>query len=305
MYTSNNIVDEIRESFRKGSALTKLIYINLGVFLAVKIIFVIYFLLTPDLPINKSDYFESIYLGYLMVPSDFILLLHRPWTLVTYMFLHFRFLHILFNILVLFWFGRIFLHYLNPKQLLTTYIIGGLAGAILYLVFYNVFPGLGDGQVLGASAAVMAIVISISFYIPNNEVYIPIVGNVRLKYIAIVYVVLDIIMIGSDDNAGGHIAHLGGAFYGYLFAMQLRQGKDIGKGFSRIFDSIAGLFSRKPKMKVSYKSNARGMNDLDYNKAKLESQKEIDKILDKIAQSGYDSLTKKEKETLFKMSNKS
>jgi membrane associated rhomboid family serine protease len=305
MYSSTNIADEIRESFRKGSTLTKLIYINLGVFVAVKVIYVFYFLLTANSLFDKSDFFQTEYLGYLMVPSDLLLLFHRPWTMVSYMFLHFGFLHILFNILVLYWFGRIFLHYLNQKQLLTTYLLGGFSGAAIFVLAYNIFPGLGNGQALGASAAIMAIVIAISFYVPNYEVYIPIIGPTRLKYIAIVYVVLDIIMIGSDNNAGGHFAHLGGAFYGYLFALQLKSGKDTGKWFTKLADNIASFFSRRSKMRVTHKSDARSMNDLDYNKAKVENQKEIDKILDKIAHSGYDSLTKKEKETLFKMSNKS
>ena len=301
MYSSTNIVDEIKESFRNGSTLTKLIYINLGVFILVKIAYLFFFLLVPG---NyglggKSDYFQSQYLSYLMVPSDVMLLLHRPWTIITYMFLHFGFLHILFNLLVLFWFGRIFLRYLNQKQLLTTYLLGGILGAAVFIGAYNIFPGLGDGEALGASAAIMAIVIAISFYVPDYEVYIPIIGPTRLKYIAIFYVVLDVLQIASD-NSGGHLAHLGGALYGYLFAVQLKRGKDMGKGFSRFFDSIASLFSRKPRMKVTYKSNAKNMTDFDYNQSKAEMQKEIDKILDKIAQSGYDSLTKKEKETLFK-----
>lgn len=302
MYSSTSIVDEIRESFRKGSTLTKLIYVNLAVFVIVKVAYVVYFLMTANSLFDKSAAFQSDYLVYLMVPSDLPTLLLRAWTVVTYMFLHFGFLHILFNLLVLFWFGRIFLHYLTQKQLFTTYLLGGISGAAFFILSYNIFPGLGEGHALGASAAVMAIVVSISFYIPNNEVYIPIIGPSKLKYIAIVYVLIDILMIGSDNNPGGHIAHIGGAAYGYLFALQLRRGKDTGKGFSRFIDGIISFFSRKPKMKVTHKSNARAMNDLDYNKSKAESQKEIDKILDKIAQSGYDSLTKNEKETLFKMS---
>jgi membrane associated rhomboid family serine protease len=304
MYTTTNIADEIRESFRKGTTLTKLIYINLGVFVIVQLFFVIFFLFNEGPLAIKSSYFQGAYLSYLMVPSDLTTLLHRPWTVVTYMFLHFSFIHILFNLLVLFWFGRIFLHYLSQKQLLTTYLLGGICGAALFILFYNIFPGLSDSQALGASAAVMAIVIAISFYVPNNEVYIPIFGPIKLKYIALVYVLLDILQIASE-NAGGHIAHLGGAIYGYSLAVQLQRGKDTGKGFSRFLDKIGSLFSRKSKLKVAYKANAKTMNDFDYNKSKVEAQKEIDIILDKIARSGYDSLTKKEKETLFKAGNKS
>jgi hypothetical protein len=149
----------------------------------------------------------------------------------------------------------------------------------------------------------MAVVLSISIYHPDYSIYVPFLGPVKIKYIAMVYIVLDVLQIASE-NAGGHIAHLGGALYGYLFAIQLKKGKDMGKGFSRFVDSLASLFKRRSKLKVTYKNQAKNLSDEDYNQQKAEAQKEIDKILDKIAQSGYDSLTKKEKETLFKMSGK-
>ncbi len=306
----SGIADEIKASFKQGTAVVKLIYINLAVFVGVKLIFVFYFLFSSSLNNleDKSAFFQNTVLTYLMVPANLELLLYRPWSLITYMFLHFEFLHILFNLLWLFWFGRIFLHYLNEKQLLTTYLIGGLAGAFLFILSYNFFPGLKQhaqyAQTLGASAAVTAIVIAISFYAPNYTVYIPFIGPVKIKYIAIIYIILDILQIASA-NAGGHIAHLGGAIYGYLFAMEMKKGKDIGRVFGRMADGVAVLFKRKPKMKVSYRNQAKYSDDLEYNRAKAETQKEIDRILDKIAQSGYDSLTKGEKETLFKMSNRS
>ncbi len=305
-----SISEEIKNSFKHGTAVAKLIYINLGVFILVKLIYVFYFLFSPSLGDiqGKSLYFQQNILTYLMLPASLSKLLFRPWTLVSYMFLHFEFLHILMNLLWLFWFGRIFLHYLTEKQLFTTYILGGLAGAFLFILAYNVFPGLVQhvpyAQALGASASITAIVISISFYAPNYTVYIPFIGPVKIKYIAIFFLVLDLLQIASS-NAGGHIAHLGGAIYGYLFAMQLKRGRDLGKGFSRIADSLAVLFRQQPKMKVSYKKQAKYMDDMDYNRSKAEYQKEIDRILDKIAKSGYESLTKSEKETLFKMSNRS
>jgi membrane associated rhomboid family serine protease len=306
MYRTTSIFDEIRESFRKGNALTKLIYINLGVFLVVQLFFIVFFLFNSGFVslAQKSDYFQSTYLSFFMVPSELNLLVQRPWTVLTYMFLHFGFLHILFNLLVLFWFGRIFLHYLSERQLVTTYLLGGLAGAAMFILAYNVFPGLSQGEALGASAAIMAIVIAISVFTPDYTVYIPIVGPTKLKYLALVYVVLDVLQIASD-NAGGHLAHLGGAIYGYSFAMRLRHGKDLGHGLGTFRGNFLNLFKRKSKLKVSYKSQAKTMNDFDYNKSKVETQKEIDRILDKIAKGGYDSLTKSEKETLFKVSNKS
>jgi membrane associated rhomboid family serine protease len=242
-----------------------------------------------------------------MLPASLSKLLFKPWTLVTYMFLHFDFLHILSNMLWLFWFGRIFLKYLTEKQLISTYILGGLAGAALFIVSFNIFPGLNNlvefSQALGASAAVTAIVISIAFYAPDYTVYLPFIGPMKIKYIAIVFVGFDILQIAST-NAGGHIAHLGGAIYGYALAMQLKKGKYPGKGFDNMMDSLTGMFKNRSTMKVTYKRKARFMDDLEYNKKKADTQKEVDRILDKIAQSGYDSLTKKEKETLFKMGDK-
>lgn len=303
------ITDEIKDSFKHGTAVVKLIYINLGVFIALKLLYVFFFLFS-DLGsgINKSDLFSDKLLTYLMVPASLPHLLHKPWTLISYMFLHFEFLHILANMLWLFWFGRIFLRYLTEKQLYTTYLLGGLAGAFFFIAAYNIFPGLKpylpNAEALGASASVTAIVIAISLYAPDYTVYLPFIGPVKLKYIALVYIALDVLQIASS-NAGGHIAHLGGAVYGFLFTLQLRRGKDIGQGFSGAMDSLFALLKRKPKMKVSYKSQAKNMDDFEYNKSKADHQKEIDRILDKIAKSGYDSLTKKEKETLFKMSNRS
>ena len=302
-----NIWDEIKASFKSGSALTRLIYINLGLFLVARLLYVFYFLMNPDnIPSQfRPDFFQTKYLTYLMVPADVKLIVFRPWTIITYMFLHFDFLHLLFNMLVLYWFGRIYQRYFTDKQLLTTYILGGLVGATLFVGFSNIFPGLSpDVPMLGASAAIMAIVIAISFYNPNYEIRLFFIGSVKIIYVALVYIVLDLIQIASD-NSGGHISHLGGALYGYTFAYFIRKGKDIGGGFSNLADRIAVTFKRQPKMKVSYKSQARSMTDMEYNQQKAHSQEEMDRILDKIAKTGYDSLSKKEKEILFKMGNKS
>jgi len=273
-------------------------------------LYVIFFLFTPTHAgiLGKGAFFQENYLTYLMLQSNLEKLLVRPWTIITYMFLHFDFLHILFNMLWLFWFGRIFLKYLTPKQLTTTYLLGGISGAFLFVLSYNIFPGLvhdaASAQALGASASVTAIVIAISFYAPNYTVYLPFIGPVKIKWIALVFILLDVLSVASS-NAGGHIAHLGGAIYGYLFSLQMKRGKDMGKFFSNMIDSLVTLFKRKPHMKVSYRSDAKNMDDMEYNQSKAEKQKEIDRILDKIAHSGYDSLTKKEKETLFNMSNRS
>jgi membrane associated rhomboid family serine protease len=300
-------LDEIKASFRQGNMLTRLIYINIGVFLVVGFLYVIFRLITPGSTLaDLQGIFDQKIMQYLMIPADPIKLITRPWTLITYMFVHRNVLHILFNLLWLFWFGKIFLQYFTEKQLLSTYLTGGLAGAVLYLILLNLMPWLTDylsSSMMGASAAIMAVVIAISFYVPDYTVYLLFFGPVKLKYIALFSLALDILMIASY-NAGGHIAHLGGAVYGYVFIRQYRKGKDIGKWLNNFLDDLVTLFRPRRRLNVSYKKKTSRMDDGEYNHQKATNQKEIDKILDKIAQSGYDSLTRKEKETLFRMSNK-
>lgn len=296
-----SITDEIKNSFKNGGLLTQLIYINIGVFIVANLL-------------NISLIFGIGRLGdtlvyYLSVPPMLSDLIQRPWTIFTYMFLQQQFLHILFNMLILFWFGSIFLRYLSPKQMLSTYILGGLSGAALFIIVYNISPAfynmLPNSILLGASASVMAIVVAIAVYVPDYQINLMFIGPVRLKYLALFYVVMDFIQIASD-NPGGHLAHIGGAVFGYFYIIQLRKGKDISTKFNRLADNLTGLFKPTPRIKVSYKnpSKAKSMNDMDYNKAKAETQEEIDRILDKIAKAGYDSLSKREREILFRMKGK-
>jgi hypothetical protein len=181
-----------------------------------------------------------------------------------------------------------------------------MSGAFLYLIFLNSFPGLRvplGSSMLGASAAIMAIVIAISAYAPDYTLNLLFIGPVKLKYIALFYVILDVLMIASD-NAGGNISHLGGALYGYWFTVLYKKGSDPGKWLNRILDFIFSLFRRRPKLNVTYRKKAPQISDHDYNKSKVAQQKEVDRILDKIAKAGYESLTKQEKEILFSMSDK-
>lgn len=298
-YSNQNIWDGIKHSFKEGSNLTKLIYINLGVFLIVKLMNVLAFLFGWQ--VSQVPFLVH----WLSVPAETNALLGRPWTVFTYMFLHEGFLHILMNMLWLFWFGRIFLNYLDQKKLLSIYLIGGLTGAATYIFAYNIFPVFADvrfgSYALGASASVMAVVLATVVYSPNHVVHLMFIGPVKIKYIAIFFIITDILNI-PNGNAGGHLAHLGGAFYGWLFISQLRKGKDISSGFNSLMDSLFSLFRKRKKMKVSYK-NTRTMTDEEYNKIKRTNQQQLDAILEKIAKSGYDSLTKEEKEILFKSSN--
>ncbi len=295
--SGTGLIDEIKSTFKHGSMLTRLIYINLAVFIAVNLIDAITFLLA------KGD--SNFLLNLLQVPAQLEQILMHPWSLLTYMFLHHDFIHILFNLLWLFWLGKIFLEYFNGRQLLTTYLLGGLFGAFTYILAYNLFPVFHQvvpvSYALGASASVLAIVVATATYVPNYTIYLLFLGPVKLKYIALFSILLDVVTL-KDGNAGGHIAHLGGAFFGYLYASQLRKGTDLGKGFGKMLDAFASWFRPKKKLKVTYR---RGETDLDYNYRKKVEQQEIDSILEKIARSGYENLSTKEKELLFRQSRKS
>ncbi len=293
-----NLVEEIKASFKKGSSLTKLIYINLGVFLGIKILEVLLFLLN----LTSTNF---ILISWLAVPAYLPDLATHFWTPITYMFLHEGFIHVLFNMLWLYWFGTIFLEYFDQKKLVTVYLLGGLAGAFLYIVSFNVFPVFAEvlprSIALGASASVMAIVIGVAAYVPNYVVRLILIGPVKIKYIAIAALVFTSILDFST-NTGGKIAHLGGAAFGFLYVTQYKKGKDIGKWFDQIMDSIFSFFKPRKKMKVSYKKPPK--DDKEYNKHKAHQQEDVNRILDKISKAGYDSLSKKEKEILFKMSDK-
>jgi membrane associated rhomboid family serine protease len=288
------LIDDIKMTFERGNMLTKLIYVNLGVFLFVKIATIILVLFG----IGSSN----VIVEWLSVPADVFQLIRKPWTLITYMFLHEGFFHILFNLLWLFWFGKIFLEYLTDKQLLNVYLLGGLFGASLYIISYNIFPLFSNvlpfSMALGASASVMAIVISTAVYVPNYTVYLMFFGPVKLKYIAIVSVVLDIVLL-LDGNSGGHIAHIGGAMFGYFYTTQLKKGNEIFRGFGKTIDSVWNWFKPKKNLKVTYK---RSESDREYKKRKKSEQKRIDEILEKISKSGYNSLSKEEKDILFRQS---
>ncbi len=297
-YSNQSFFDGIKSSFQQGNNLTKLIYINIGVFLIVKILSIVGMLF--NLPIF------DIVMRHLMVPADTNNLLWNPWSVFTYMFLHEGFLHLLMNMLWLFWFGRIFITFLDQKKLLSVYILGGLTGASFYIFAYNLFPyfqpQLPVAYALGASASVMAIVFGVTFYAPNHELYLMFIGRVKIKYIALFFIFTDLMYIDKGVNIGGHIAHFGGAFYGWLFASQMQKSKDITKGFNAIMDWVFSIFVSKRKMNVSFKK-ANKMTDREYNQAKNKNSDEVNRILEKVAKSGYESLTKEEKTTLFKSSN--
>lgn len=292
-----DILSDIKRTFKEGSSLTRLIYINLGVFLVVQIAGVVYYLsgqtnILPD---------------WLSVPSAISEILKRPWTPVTYMFLHTGFIHLLFNILGLYWFGKLFLYRLESSKLLGVYLMGGISGAVFYVISYNIFPVFEsvNGLLMGASASVFAILVAIAVYDPNNEIHLSFIGSFQLKYVALFYVLLSVIGI-SATNPGGNIAHLGGAAWGWFYIVQLRKGRDMGTGLVKFLDqiakAIAGLFKPKDNLKVAFKQAPR--DDYEYNRLKNLEQEEVNCILEKIGKAGYDSLSKSEKELLFRQGKK-
>ena len=289
-----DIFTNLKQNFKAGNILTKLIYINVGIFVLIRLLSV--FLLLFNLSSISS-------LQYLQCPSSPELFLHRPWTIVTYMFTHFDFLHILFNMLWLYWFGKLFLTFWGERQLGGLYVWGGIAGAILFMLSYNIFPYFDatrdSAGAIGASASVMAIVFAVCTYLPNHKVYIFLLGPIKLIYLALFTACIDFFSI-QFDNAGGHIAHLGGALFGWLFIKGLQHNKDFSAGITYLLQLFVKLFSSKKKVRVTYKKQASDMNDQEYNLYKKQQQETINTILDKISKSGYESLTREEKEILFK-----
>lgn len=293
-------LDQLRKSYTDADSATRLIYINVAVFVLIHLIGLILWLF--KIPGGGSALVDS----YFAVPTNMTNLLYKPWTIFTYMFMHTGILHLLFNMVALYYGGQLFSQFLGQKKIWSVYINGGLAGAALYILSYNLFPVFGEAmsvsKAIGASASIMAIIAGIAAYMPNMEVRMFFLGNIKLKWIVIFLVVFDLLSI-SQSNSGGHISHIGGAIFGYFFAMQLKKGRDISNWIWPIADFLNQVFTnrRKPKFDVKYKS-AVPKSDYQYNAQKKNNQEELDAILDKISKSGYDSLSKEEKNFLFKQS---
>jgi membrane associated rhomboid family serine protease len=291
------IWDDIGKTFKNGSGLTRLIYLNVAVFLLITVGSIIGYLL------NNQTISTNI-LNWFSVPSSFKAFLSRPWTLITYMFTHKDILHILFNMLWLYWFGTIFLEYLDQKKLVAVYLLGGICGAVVYIISFNIFPAfdqvVSESVAIGASASVLAIVVAIAAYVPDYSVNLFLIGRIKIKWVALAIFVLTSVMDFSV-NSGGKLAHIGGAVFGYIYTVSLRRGHDPGKGLNKILDFFATIFKPRKKLRVTYKKKK---TDYEYNKARSDHQEQINKILDKISKGGYDCLTKEEKDLLFRESQK-
>jgi len=291
------IVERLKYRYKNGDVLVKFLFINITVFFILKVI-AIFFLLFN---LNRVDL-----ISFLGVPSGLSQLLNRFWTPFTYMFVHEQLWHLLFNMLWLYWFGRIFLQYFTGRTLGSLYVLGGLGGAMLYVVAFNTVPYfivMGDSLMIGASAAVMAVVMGAAFYRPNVRLNLLFIGQVRIVYIAIAVFLVDLFSLRSGVNEGGHVAHIGGAMAGYIFALQYRRGRDITGWVSSLIDGLVNLTKprKRVKMKVEYRKRE---TDLDYNERRNSQQAEIDAILDKLKKSGYSNLTPEEKKKLFDASKK-
>jgi membrane associated rhomboid family serine protease len=301
-----SILEDIKHAFRQpNNTLKQLILLNVIVFVALIITRTLLYL-------TGGSGAYNVLMRFIALNSDPAIFITRPWTLITYFFTHEGFLHIIFNMLNLFWFGQLIREYLGEKKLLSLYILGGIAGGVLYMLSYNFIPFFADRAMfsfmIGASASVLAIVVAAATLLPNFTFNLILIGPIKIKYIAAFLVLLSI-SGAVGDNAGGNIAHLGGAFIGWLFIKQLQSGNDLGRPVHAVIDFFTGLFKRRPKLKVTHRRSSPFTKNGSTTRAGFKSntkpdQSEIDRILDKISSSGYESLSKEEKQKLFQASQK-
>ncbi len=304
-----SIIQDLRTAFnRRDNALIQLLLLN-------GLVYVVLVVLNAVLGMSQAYGAQLLVARQLELSSDLGVLLRHPWTLLTYAITHRDFFHILFNMLNLYWFGQLIQEYLGDRRLVSLYVLGGLAGAAMFLLSYNLIPKLVEGPgatVIGASGAVTAIIVAAATLLPDYTFMLILLGPVKIKWIAAVLVLISIAGV-NGGNAGGEITHLGGALLGFVFVKQLQAGRDLGMPVQAIGNWFIKLFSRRPAMQAS-------RNDAAYRRpapvsagstavgrapapaAPLHSQEEVDLILDKISRSGYESLSKEEKQKLFRAS---
>ena len=294
-----SFISDLKSRFHRGDINLQLIYINVGVFVVTTLVSVF---------LRLFNIGDASWMNFMTLPASIPEFLKQPWSLFSYMFLHADPLHLLFNMLWLYWFGQLFLSFFSARHFRGLYLLGGICGGLFYMLALNVFPYFTPyiyiSTLLGASASVLAIVVATAVREPEYRVNFMFIGTVRLKYVALFMVVTDLLFVTSG-NGGGHIAHLGGALAGWWFAWSLRKGNDVTKWINGVLDGCSGVWSKfsskKPKMKVSKGGRAA---DYDYNARKKLQSEEIDRILDKLKKSGYGSLTTEEKKRLFDASKK-
>lgn len=290
-----------RYKLQTATVTEKLIVINV-------VVFVVFFLLKTIAYLFQWP--ADFLLEWFVFPKEPGEFLFKPWSIITYAFLHSGIWHILGNMLILYYSGIYFLNYFSPKKLLNFYFLGAIFGALVYMASYNLFPafqGMGRSYLLGASAAVMAVLVGVATHVPHLRIRLLLIGSIKFWWIAAFLVVLDIIQIPLN-NPGGHLAHLGGAGFGYLYAKQLGRGNDIASGFEKMMDWFGSMFTtnkktrKKSNLKTVHRRKSSAGTSASFSstrQSKKEEQEKIDAILDKISKSGYDSLTKQEKDYLF------
>lgn len=282
-----SFLKDIQFRFKRGSIVEQLIYINLGVFILT------FLLNTFGFLVNYKGNFIT---EWFILPATFEGFITKPWTLISYGFVHTGFVHILFNLIALYFIGNLFIQYFTQRQLLSFYILGVLFGGLVFLLSYNFFPAFTDeldrSYLLGASAGISAIFVGIATYIPNYQFKLPLIGYVKLWHLAAIWVLLDFIQI-PGNNSGGHLAHLGGSLFGFLYVRQASNKK------INLFERLFNIFKvKRSPLKTVHKSKTKTKTTSKSTKA--DHQKKVDIILDKISKSGYDTLSKEEKEFLFK-----
>lgn len=300
---SNPIIEDIKLKIRSGNPITRLIIINIAVFLLISILRILLFITGGFSVFNALVNFV---IDNCSLPLSLSGIIYKPWTLITYMFTHIELMHIFWNMITLYWFAQILSEYTSSRKIIPLYILGGIAGAVVAIFLVLIIPGFQSVigmPMVGASAGVTAIIIAAATLVPNYKMNLMFIGPVKLIYVALFVVFLDILSVSTYSNVGGNLAHLGGALMGYVFIKQYEKGRDWSVWINSLFDWVSKLFkaSTKSKMKVVYK---RKVSDEEYNYQKNVTQKQIDSILDKISKSGYESLTKAEKDILFKASGK-
>lgn len=292
--------EEFRNAFSKpNNAHVQLIIINVTVFLCLGVLMVIS-------KVGGFDYIYTLAHNQFLMPPKFVDFALRPWTIISYAFMHGDIFHILFNMLALYWFGKLFIEYLGSDKLIALYLLGTLAAGLCYLMVFNTIPYFKNQSefsgMVGASGAVYAVMVAAATLIPDYTFFLLFFGPVKIKYIAAFYIVLS--FLGSvGANAGGNIAHLGGALMGFVYIKQLQIGVNWGGWITATLDWFESLFKPSPKVKVTYRKAEATNGKKNVNLSGI-SQQEIDDILDKISDGGYESLTKDEKEKLFKASKK-
>jgi len=280
-----SLINNIQTRFRQANIVEKFITINLGVFFLVFLLNTVGFLFQT----NNS------LVNWLILPATFDAFILKPWTIITYGFVHVEFLHILMNLISLYFVGNLFINYFTPRQFISFYVLGTLFGGLVFMLSYNIFPAfesdVSNSVLLGASAGVSAIFVGIATYIPNHQFKIPLIGYIKLWHLAAVWIILDVIQIPAG-NAGGHLAHIGGALFGFLY---VNQASNVN---NKIWSKISSFFtSKKGPLRTVYKSKKATPKKQTNTTYK---QQKINIILDKISKSGYDTLSQDEKDFLFK-----